>query len=1115
LPCIVDEYELICTGGEHACVLYFDMYHPDHPDQAAPEGLSVLPNEPATRIGILNRQVRSLWQQGRYPHALSFAEQAWKDACAELEAVHPEYLNSLDNVTNLYLAAGDFGRAEPLVRQLLEVTRATLGERHLQFAASLNKLAGLYYSVGDYSNAQSLFRQALEVFRLARGENDPDYVACLGNLAAVYKDVGDYAQAEPLLRQALGTTRATLGEAHPNYGSSLRNLAAFYYETGAFALCEPLIRQAVEVTRASLGEAHPDHAAALNDMAELYRATGDYARAEPLLRQGLDIKRDVLGEGHPSYATGLHNLAALYQDMRDYSRAEPLYRRSLEIRRATLGEGHPSYAFGLNNLAALYNSVGDFARAEPLHRQSLEVRRARLGEVHPFYATSLNNLAKHYEHAGDHARAEPLYRQALDVVRAALGEASPVYAICLANLASLYRHTGDQGRAEPLLRQALDILRAAVGETHPDYVTNLADLAKLCAETRRPEEAFSLLRQAADADDDLIARIFSFSTDSQRAAYLGAARVRLSQLLSLVVTALADSPECVCCALDVVLRRKAVRAEADAVRRDAVLGGRYPHLQGQLRHLQILTAQIARGRLAGPGADGPEAHRCLLAQWEERREGLECELARKLPEMSLRQQLSAADRHAVALALPKGSALVEFVRYEAFDVPACPSLSPARQQRPAVQERYAAFVLAHGKPDDVRMTDLGEAGPIDRLVADFRAAVTSEGDDAPGDQLRVCILEPYEGAIGACRRLFLAPDGCLNWLPFEVLPTGGGRHLVNDYRISYVSVGRDVIRFQVATTRQATEPLVAADPDFDLGAPPSGEPAAALRPAIRFPRLPGTRAEGERVGQQLGVQPLLAGAALEGRLKASRSPRILHLATHGFFLVQQQTDLNQQDRNLELTSAGDAPGGGGRLSGPGMENPMLRSGLALAGANTFLRGGPLPKEAEDGLLTAEDVAVLDLLGTELVVLSACETGVGDVHFGEGVFGLRRAFVVAGARTLVMSLWKVPDLATAFLMERFYDNLLARGLDRDLALRDAQRATREVTVGELRVDWLSGTMIERLAAGDAGVRRAREELAQRPENHRPFEHPFYWGAFICQGDTTPLPESTRAGLGRVG
>jgi CHAT domain-containing protein len=195
--------------------------------------------------------------------------------------------------------------------------------------------------------------------------------------------------------------------------------------------------------------------------------------------------------------------------------------------------------------------------------------------------------------------------------------------------------------------------------------------------------------------------------------------------------------------------------------------------------------------------------------------------------------------------------------------------------------------------------------------------------------------------------------------------------------------------------------------------------------------------------------------------------------------------------------------GAGRLSGPGMENPMLRSGLALAGANTFLRGAAPPPEAEDGLLTAEEVAGMDLLDTELVVLSACETGLGAVHVGEGVFGLRRAFVVAGAKTLVMSLWKVPDLATAFLMDRFYDNLLTHGLDRDLALSEARRATRDATVEQLREEWLNPAAITQLAASDPGARSYLEQLAAKPDDHRPFASPFYWGAFICQGDPSPL------------
>jgi CHAT domain-containing protein len=356
------------------------------------------------------------------------------------------------------------------------------------------------------------------------------------------------------------------------------------------------------------------------------------------------------------------------------------------------------------------------------------------------------------------------------------------------------------------------------------------------------------------------------------------------------------------------------------------------------------------------------------------------------------------------------------------------------------------------------------------------------------------------------KRLLIAPDGDLTRLPFEVLSSGNGRRLIDDYQISYLSCGRDVLRFGDAQTGQPSAPLVVADPNFDLtaaavaseplrpgdavGVPPLGEgkttptteepvPAHApplcscgrhsddmerhLSPGL-FHRLPGTRAEGERVATRLCVSAWLDAAALEGRLKtACRSPRILHLATHGFFLPDQRLELDREGRGLgfdfeEFPGAGN---GTGRLSGPMMENPMLRSGLALAGANTWLKAGYLPEEAEDGLLTAEDVTGLDLLATELVVLSACETGLGRVHAGEGVFGLRRAFVLSGAQTLVMSLWKVPDDQTRELMEDFYTRLLA-GEGRAEALRQAQLAT----------------------------------MAK-------YSEPFYWGAFICQGNPAPL------------
>jgi CHAT domain-containing protein len=669
-------------------------------------------------------------------------------------------------------------------------------------------------------------------------------------------------------------------------------------------------------------------------------------------------------------------------------------------------------------------------------------------------------------------------------------------------------------------------VRKALGEDLPEYAHDLNNLAKLFVTTGRTSEALAPMVQVAAIDDRMIGQIFAIASERQRMASLTQAEDNLNTLLSLVSQYLGGCPEAVHAALGVVLRRKAIGAEALVEQRGAVLGGKYPALEAGLRELDTLRMRIAQRTLAGPGPEGLPFHQQQLAQWNFQRERLEADLARQIPEMNLERKLRAADRRAVALGLPEGVALVEFIRFHVRDFHAV----PARGKPQWKPWRYLAFVLPAGAVDDVRMIDLGEADPIDRLIADFRAGIIGEGEDRTGRDvvrrraepapaagnaglaLRAAIFDPLVPALGDRMRLLVAPDGDLTRLPFETLPQDNGRRLIDDWAISYLSCARDVIRFGTASTGQPTAPLVVADPDFDLdaeGGPhtttvsgnsnPSrprarfwsrlfghgrtasikeprltSPPAPVLQPPghhsrdlgrsrFHFDRLWGTRVEAERIAAQLEVKPCLGVDALEGRLKtACRSPRILHLATHGFFLPNQERDPGWEGLNSGLL--GDLVDRWGRLSGPLPEDPLLRSGLALAGANTWLRDGHLPAEAEDGLLTAVDVSSLDLLGTELVVLSACDTGLGEVHVGEGVFGLRRSFVLAGAKTLVMSLWKVSDETTQELMEDFYRRILA-GRPRAEALREAQLSMK----------------------------------AKHPD-------PYCWGAFICQGDPGPLDSS---------
>ena len=364
---------------------------------------------------------------------------------------------------------------------------------------------------------------------------------------------------------------------------------------------------------------------------------------------------------------------------------------------------------------------------------------------------------------------------------------------------------------------------------------------------------------------------------------------------------------------------------------------------------------------------------------------------------------------------------------------------------------------------------------------------------------------------------------------------------MDEYSISYLSVGRDILRSTVQPNRPASVPLIMADPDFDLAVaadtrsqdqpgnahrevlPPllsesarfssEAEPhkLAFQRGALEretnagqilstldgklFKRAPGTRYLGESVAKKLNQQPYLEEHALETRLTTSQCPHILLLATHGVFLPDSQDPPQPPLKKGGLLTTPFSREGDifNRFSAPKANNPMMRSGIALAGANTWIAGGELPPDAGKGLLFAQDVAALDLWANELTVLSACNTAIGDVKIGEGVFGLRRAFAIAGAKTLLMSLWPVPDRATALLMQRFFDNL-QRGLGRADALHEVQNYLRTITVGELRQFPLGMEVLDELLA---------ENSPDCLEDDTPLSHPFYWGAWVCQGDTTPF------------
>jgi len=986
---------------------------------------------------------------------------------------------------------------------------------------------------GKYEDAATYAHKALDLAQQIWGNEHPVLAIILNILAQSFQGQGRFTEAENLFIEALQMSKRLLGEKHIVVAIVLNNLAELFQRQGHFIKAEPLYIEAIEALQMSkrlLGEEHIQVAASFNNLAELYNSQGRFTEAEPLFMKALQMSKNLLGEEHPNVAASLNYLARLYQNQGHLIEAEPLYIKALQMRKRLLGEEHPNVAISLNDLAGLYQSQRRFKEAKSLYIEALQMNKRLLGEEHPNVAISLNNLAGLYKSQGCFKEAEKLHIEALQMNKRLLSEEHLDVASSLHDLVLLYYSQGRFKEAEPLCIEALQMCKRLLGEEHPNVATSLNDLAVLLVLTGHPAEALARMNEAIQVEDNILRRIFAFSSEKDRLTYLQSIRHRFEKFLSLVLSYFQDSSEVVQTALDMVLKRKALSASALAAQNQALYSGRYPHLTKEFKQLRRLSEEIVHLTFAIPKVNELNSIRKTLKQKQTEYDNLQRQLAQQVPEIKLQDQ--PTDRRAVALELSEGSMLVEFVCTHIFDFTA-PRGKEWKEWKPA---RYLAFILPAQQPDAVQLIDLGEAEHIDRLIQVFRQEASNENSNNSEHPLDMCSLTPDPESeypilaynlppeaiqlrealfdkispyLKNTKHLILAPDGALNILPFQLLPLAGERKLMDEYNINYLSVGRDILRAKIETTRPASPPVVIADPDFDLK--PSRwvkrsetqQPVSNVNVGFRsstqpttlagtsFDRAPGTRFLGESVAKMLAIKPYLDREALESHLTTDNCPSILLIATHGYFSKQKEwpeitAELATQPRDNRLFTK--------------VENPMLRSGLALAGANTWLSGGELPKEAGKGFLFAQEVAGLDLWANELTVLSACQTGMGDIQLGEGVFGLRRAFAVAGTKSLIMSLWSVPDRVTALLMERMFADL-KNGKGRGSALQSAQNYIRRITVGELRQSQLG---IEVLKAEMNGIEELEPD-AELPwdDNVRLLEHPYYWGAWICQGETKPM------------
>ena len=1057
--------------------------------------------------------------QGQYARAEPLFKRSLVILEKALSSGHPDVATSLDTLAGLYAAQGQYALAEPLYKRSLGIREKALGSGHPDVSRTLINLAELYRSQGQYALAEPLIQRSLVILEKALGPGHPDLARSLHNLATLYQDLGQYAQAEPLFQRSLDIREKALGPGHPDVATSLNNLAELYKAQRQYSRAEPLFQRSLYIREQALGPGHPDVATSLNSLAELYKAQGQYSRAEPLFQRSLYIRKKALGSGHPHVAISLSNLAELYRAQGQYPQAEPLFKRSLDIWEKALPATHPARLASLDKLAQLYLAGDTPSLALPYLEKLLERSLQREGLYDATSLGSLEQLARLHGHLAHTREATAVYDRLLSLLVSTPAPGQPLSGRLSERLATLlergffdawlrrdYVHAAKlagQVQRLPMARDgavaaALGRIQGMLDETTAAQRAVLSRQARLAGD-RVDDQARRLLAAASEVAADRPEEAAWLLTEG---LHLGEQHLR-RRLGEAEVRAFLDVQRPY---LELCFELSRRHPQSVALGRLAWLASLLSQgrtLDAEMTKLRVLRSEATlqkHGALAQRWNDlSAKAHKLALGgqggsplvdvrQQQQQTEDLMLKLAAELHVEALPESWEILRR--VTWALKKDEALVHYIEYVA---------PPLADEGGNGTRRYLALVLqpGGGASERTQVVDLGEVAmhqpALERLLHALHSP--NRQPQAAAKDVYLRLLAPVRKAVGAVGTLYVVPDGALSLIPLDALVDEGGKYVIEGtQRIRYLASGRELLREYGAASGRP--PLVLGDPDLDavLPAPPppsakgavaQGQPirgeaerAASLYAGVAsLEPLAHARAEALALGRKLQVTPLVGNAASEPRLrqeaKAGLGPKILHLAMHGLFPDATLGDLGRGTRSRlvpvdeallppapPLPVPGARPGGAaGSLTAGDALDPMLHSALVLAGAK---RAQAQRDSNADGVLTADEARTLSLEGTELTVLSACQTALGSLRAGNGVDGLRRAFLIAGSEAVVASLWRVSDPGTRSLMQLYYEQLIDHRQPRITALRLAMQAIKK----------------------------------DRP-------HPYYWAPFVAIGRDEPL------------
>lgn len=1022
--------------------------------------------DPEVEDECLNPKAYDLVGTGQYAKAVPIVEELLADRIKRFGDETVETARCLDTLSFLLSRSGQAKSAVALAEKALEIFEHKTGPMSAATADALNTLAFVHFLAGRFELAEPYFVRSHEILIKPYGRGHLKTVTSLTNLGHLREVQGRLQEARSYLEESLAIVRREGGDGTADICPIKINLAGVLEAEGDLKGARVFYAEVLSIRLDTLGATHPDTARSYGDLGRVLLAFGKVAEARSAYEKALEIVT-ALDPHHPDRARYLSGLGSVFKDLGNDQAALSFFEEALELTEKIHGPEHPNMVVALTSAGAAYQEVSNPERAEKCHERALVLSRKLYGERHPEVASVLNNLASVRRGLGKSDSARALFEEALSIREEKLDPTHPDLAVSLTNLGSLLKSMGDLPGAEVHYERALQIRLERFGASHPETAKSFSNLAVVKEALGDIETSVKLTLAAVESNEVWMDSILTIGTEDDKRLFLETLKGASDRAVSLSLGSGLGEPSAIELALTVVLRQKGRALEATAEgyrRREQINDPEAATLQENLGELRAKHVALLLGRTRRP-------------DWRELRgeiERVESEIARietKLAERGAanRQTTTPIALEAVQAALPTTAALVELIIFQPFDAKAT--------ENPWGESRYAAYVLRSSGPPAA--VDLGPARQITDAVRAFREVLADPRADfrSRSIELDAHTMAKIRPLLSDAQELVLSPDGELNLVPFAALMDSSDQYLIEKYQLSYLGSGRDLLLDKpIAPSREP--PLIVGGPDFDMLLPSWSGADASVTPRdqlpARFEPLRYATAEAEEIGKILGLDPsrvLIGSLATEAAVKSARGPRFLHLATHGFFLpgvffpAAPSIDLLPDRANETSIDA------------------FLRSGLAMTGFNR--RGAS--KDSDDGVLTALEVLALDLRGTEVVILSACETGLGKVRNGEGIFGLRRAFELAGARNQMMTLWQVDDLATRQLITSWYKQFLNHVPGAE-ALRQAQLAAlRDNPLPE------TGVLLGRGSQPVGPAAKARASAVR---------HPYYWASFLFIGPDGP-------------